>query len=557
VRTVDARPPAAWSVPARAAVAPVPLTASMTVPEAGVLLVAGGRVAILTQTEHDKPKPRITTEVTHLDLQKGTTVGETLVLRSDLVKPVPGSVRPQEPAPDTLVADLSPTGAIAVRDPADATRVDAWDAAGKWMIGLRPYEHQPLVAVGWSADGKLLTVGGGRMTAWELPSGKAVYELTCGSAGAALTPDHSLIAVGAEGHIDVFDTATGACRGRLDCPQQLLALGVSADGQHLAALFAAKRGAGLPIGAFTTHDGKSYQTVRVWGWRELRGWNLTDGRSEGAALLRPQNTGLQWVGSRHVLVGGVFVVDLAAGWAVSLLQPPAKSRHVIGSPDERVWYFAPEPERPPTKEAILKRMIAAGAGKSLKPTGPAKMVAVACPRFGGELAFGPRVPLRLEVDIADAARRAEATRVWTDCLHHVGQATGKGGWTLKITAAESETNSTIEFGPGQLFQVKIPIVTGRSELRAPDGTVVQVANLAQRFPGQLSKYFKKRTNIRSSAQGMSWTELYDFRGQDPRKAMSDETWQKFYIDGRFYGAGLVKADGKYAALPQQEVVTLP
>jgi hypothetical protein len=322
-------------------------------------------------------------------------------------------------------------------------------------------------------------------------------------------------------------------------------------------LFAAKRGAGLPIGAFTTHDGKSYQTVRVGGWRELRGWNLTDGRSEGSALLRPQMTGLQWVGPRHVLVGGVFVVDLGAGWAVSLLQPPAKSRHVNGSPDERLWYFAPEPERPPTKEAIRDRMLAAAAGKSLKPTGPAKMVAQACPRFGGELAFGPRVPLRLEVDIADAARRAEATRVWTDCLRDVGQATGDGGWTLKITAAESETNSTIDFGPGQLFQVKMPIVTGRSELRAPDGTVVQVANLAHGFPGQLSKYFKKRTNIVSSGRGMSWTELYDFRGQDPRKAMSDETWQKFYVDGRFYGAGLVKIDGKYAALPQQEVVPLP
>jgi hypothetical protein len=541
VRAVEPQPPAAWSVPARAAVAPGALVASVPVPAPGVLLVAANRAAVVTQSRHEQPKAHLNTEVTYLDLQKGTAGGETLVLRTILENAAPNGPQVQKGA-GPYFGDLSPSGAIVLRDPDDPRRVDARDGSGKWIAGLRPY-NQILDWAGWSADGKLLTLGGGQLTAWELPSCKAVYEMNCGrDAKVIMTPDHTLAVVATAGRLDVLDAATGECRGRLDAPGQLLSLALSADGQHLAALFAARRGAGLRP-----------------GWREVRAWSLADGRSEGVAPVAALNSRLQWAGPRQVLVGGVSLVDLEVGWATALLQAPAGRMPLAVSPDDRLWYLVTETLPQGTdRQSIRDRALRIAQGKPADLTGPTRLVAATRPPpAGGELVFGPKVPLRLEVEFDGPSHKAAAVAAWTACARDMGFTVGDGGWTLKMSAREQETNTTMDFGPGgSLLQVRVPMVSGKAELVAPDGTVVQTSSFTQRFPGRASKYFKKKQDVVVGPNGR-WIELYDFRGQDPKTAMADEVWERYVIDARFYGACVWKAGGKYEVLPRQEALTLP
>jgi hypothetical protein len=559
LRTVEVRPPAVWSVPAPKAAAPVAAAAPLTVPGPGVLLFAGDRVALVSSTSHEKPKSHVTTEVTHLDLRKGT-VAETVVLRSVVEGAKPAGPQVQRTS-SALVADLSPSGAVAVGDYADPARVDAWDAAGKWIASLRPAD-QELTWAGWSADGKLLTLCGGRLTAWELPACKAVYEMPALGVHLALTPDHTLLVVGTANRMDVLDAATGECRGRIDCPAQVLSLAVSADGQHVAALLPAKRGAGMNVQPAAPQEGDFHYLMKGGGWRQVRAWGLADGKPKGEAHVRVPNSLLRWVGPRQVLAGGDynhggFLVELDSGCATAYLQAPQDATLGQGSPDDRPWYFVTKPAGPQDPDAFRQRLFAAQAGKlKPEPTGPVKLVAGARPARAGELVFGPRVPLRLEVDIADENRKAEATAAWTACLRDMGQTLGEGGWTLRISGSEADSGSSMQFGPGGALKVQIPLVKGRSELRAPDGTVVAAMDLLQGFLGRDSKYFKKNQGLVQAPNGRS-VEEYDFGGRNGKAAMADEIWHNYIVAARFYGMGVVKADGKYVALPMKEVAKLP
>src|SRR5262249_12885873 len=122
-----------------------------------------------------------------------------------------------DPQKQGLVAALSNDGErLALRDPADAARVGVWGARGKRPPRPGPHGKKPVQWVTWSADGKLLTLGGGKLTGWDVAGGKAVYEAD----GTYRLPADAVrgrawLALSAGTHIDLLEAATGRCLGRL------------------------------------------------------------------------------------------------------------------------------------------------------------------------------------------------------------------------------------------------------------------------------------------------------------------------------------------------------
>src|SRR5205814_259794 len=115
---------------------------------------------------------------------------------------------------------------------------DVWDAGGQRLLGLVPYPDYPLVWVGWSANGRLLTAGRGKLTAWEVPAGRAVFEVEGQYAGPVhLEPGRRwLVAATFPGPIDVLAADTGACLGRCSADNygyRCAQLALSPDGTRL------------------------------------------------------------------------------------------------------------------------------------------------------------------------------------------------------------------------------------------------------------------------------------------------------------------------------------
>jgi hypothetical protein len=83
---------------------------------------------------------------TRYDLSTGNTIGEPIDLW-------PGKPAPSEPAGWHTAALTRDGQRLALIDAKDKARVDVWDVTGKRLIGLRPYRDDPILWLGWSADG--------------------------------------------------------------------------------------------------------------------------------------------------------------------------------------------------------------------------------------------------------------------------------------------------------------------------------------------------------------------------------------------------------------------
>jgi hypothetical protein len=206
VKAVKPEPPAAWAVPAAGKPAPPAATLLPHWPDA----FADASAAAITFTFQNKPQARWEVHWQRLDLATGQPLGQPLALWPWATQPGKGG-----PAPKNVLAALTTDGKrLALRDHDDPSRVDVWDDGGTRLLGLVPGKNGGAIDwLGWSGDGRLLTLAGGTLTAWEVPAGRAVYEVEGDYQGPLhLAPGQGWLAAAAADHVDLLDAATGRCR---------------------------------------------------------------------------------------------------------------------------------------------------------------------------------------------------------------------------------------------------------------------------------------------------------------------------------------------------------
>src|SRR5262249_18657555 len=137
--------------------------------------------------------------------EKGST-------KDDAANPNPGimGARPLPP-----IGALRPdAGLFALVDPGDARRVDVFKTNGERVFGLIPDPERRIDWLGWSRT-HLLTVSGGRFTAWDPESGKALFDVDGEYTYVGeVSPDRKWTALWTGKHADILDTETGKCLGR-------------------------------------------------------------------------------------------------------------------------------------------------------------------------------------------------------------------------------------------------------------------------------------------------------------------------------------------------------
>jgi hypothetical protein len=479
------------------------------------------------------------------DLRTGKPAGPVIELWPWATSPFPGTALDFGSAPAAL-AMTRDGNRIALRDPADAARVDVWDASGKRLLGLLPYGGDtPVQWVGWSSGGRLLTLGSGKFTGWEVPSGKAVFEAAGGyRLPIAQVRGRAWVAVNAGPHIDLLDCEAGRCLGRCapggdeHDPSRATDLALAPDGTLLACLAWRKSPEPRSMGALLAWDLNTGQALPV----------VFTARTPGRALLV--------LDGRRVLLDGVEEVDLNLRRELAIYLPPPvltfdNLPHPGGplpsSPDGRLWSFGPEPGFEDLREQ---------KGPTLVMLRPLDLPGCDTTSADPALVFTKKTPLVVEVDLGSEERGRQFGKSLVTFLQNNGFQIGKGGWRLRASYEVQETEHYMTFKGWLGGLVNIPRVAITWKLYAPDGEVAHSAAAKSEF-GQQSKYYKGERIV--GKQGpyiqVEWTWEFD---KPPRQAMVEEL-----LDGAAKSGGtplpplLGKFQGKYQPLPVTTSAVFP
>src|SRR5262245_1035078 len=209
-------PPAEWTVPPAAAPDPT-VPVGVTIPDRLLAMAdtkaAAVRFTLIDEGDRSPTQVRCSMAWVRYDRKTGQPLGEPIPLWPPVEKYWLSAYERSHPFAVALTRDGQ---RLALLDPAEPTRVDVWDAGGQRLFGMVPYPDYAVEGVAWLDDGRLLTVGQGKLTAWEVPAGKAVFEIDGQYAGPIqLEPGRRwLVAATYPGHVDVLATDMGACLGR-------------------------------------------------------------------------------------------------------------------------------------------------------------------------------------------------------------------------------------------------------------------------------------------------------------------------------------------------------
>lgn len=227
----------------------------------------------------------------------------------------------KKPLVNGLLVDQSPSGSfLALRHPDDSKRLDVFAAKGKHPGRFVPYAAG-IDWLGFVADDKLLTLGEGKITLWELPAFKALSETDAAyRTTATLSPDRKWLAVYYGLGYDIIDATTGERKGRV-------ATGIPApeDGK-------------MPAPVAFSPDGKQLAaTIPANNRQAVITWNLESGkRVDSFKTSAAPPTALQWCGPRLLMLNGRTLIDLETKivvWHYSSLR-----RFAALPPDLRHWH---------------------------------------------------------------------------------------------------------------------------------------------------------------------------------------------------------------------------
>ncbi|HEX5103147.1 MAG TPA: hypothetical protein VFV87_05020, partial [Pirellulaceae bacterium] len=539
-----ATPPTAWIAP------PVPpavaerLVGARHVPKTRPL-IGGTHAAFLhswpTLDGRVNGKPTLAQGIHwhRYDLRTGQATGPAVTLWPWATSPADGkSMKLEE---EMVAAALSPDGErLALRDPADLARVDVWDAAGQRLLGMQPFgANTPIQWVGWSQSGRLLTLGDGKLTAWDVPAGKAVYEVAGGyRLPVAETRGRAWLAVTGEGHVDLVEADSGRCLGRVplagaELPDDLAALSISPDGKLLA--YCGRR----------TDSSPAQLQPEMAGW--LLTWDLATGKPHPPLeVLRLPGWEIVAFDSVRVLVGGALF-DLRCGTSVAAYN----CRFLADSADGRLWAIGIDPD----DEGQRAQPIFDRAGRPSDPARQPKLALRAVelvaydtgPTSPADL-FTGATPITVEADLQNLEKSRELGQSEVALLQKNGFTVGKSQWRLRGDAEIFDSGSRFTNG------VHLPAIRVHWRLTSPDGLEAWKNSRLLLWDEVLGKYGVSSEVVKKKGplgEEEYILEKFDFQGRSPRQTIIDDLLEKSGHYSTIEGLPKLmgKFNGRYQSLP--------
>jgi hypothetical protein len=472
------------------------------------------------------------------DLNTGKTIGEPIALW-----PAPAPSRPGERVAPPTAALTRDGKRLALIDPADHARVDVWDTTGKRLIGLRPYQDDPILWLGWSADGKLLTADGHHLSGWDVATGQAALEVGGKFAWFVTAPGAEWVMVTTPArHLFFVDASTGRCLGHLPASPSFPEPVLSPDGKTL---------------------------LRLGRWLNAQVWDLQTGKRKSdrerplvpVSLAIPDQPQPVAVGRRGAAPQdpGVREPMLGVFWigpqlVLSYTKSPAEQqpRYYLYDLDAHTHTYRYPPNLGPFRNDPLGRPWMSVGGKE---TWTAPDVPGAGP-FKETLALGPGSTIRVEYNVGDRKVSQRAAEKAAGELHALGFKIGRDGWVLRAdyTTGTASTNLSDFRGQRGLSVATLEI---QWRLLDPEGNEAWQGKGGGQFDPFRSKYVvvgSRRTEMAPGGMGGGSTSVQlDYEGKDARTAQLEEILENTLFFGSALPGGmptcLVKKEGGYTALP--------
>ncbi len=322
-----------------------------------------------------------------------------------------------------VVAGLSPSGKrLAIRALADPKRIDVWSDDGKVLVAFLPSLNGEVVdAIDFTDEDKLLTLAGGKLALWELPTCKAIYETATSYRGVpSFSPGKRWLALFQSNGFDILDTATGETHG-------LLPTGVASSETE------------LPVAAFSA-DGKKIAAVVPTPFKtNVFVCDVEKGVTAEAFEISAPTGRLQWCGPSHLLYGSQLIdLDLK----LPLWNYTGAALTAGGALDGRFWYVrtGTTPAGPGIlASTVLPDPVAAQASATIRlPT--------------TQMILGPQTAISLQINAAGPSGDPEliktATKQLTGYLEQRGFVVRDGApLTLAIGATVQDTGEIEEVKP--------------------------------------------------------------------------------------------------------------
>jgi hypothetical protein len=430
------------------------------------------------------------------------------------------------PRPLPTSAALGPdAGLFALVDPGDCRRVDLFKPTGDRVLSLLPYAERRIDWLGWSRS-HLLTVGGGRFTAWDPSSGKAVFEVDGDYTHIGqVSPDRQWVVLWTGKYADLLDAATGKCLGRCQAggfSGRLEAFTLAPDGKRLAAAFSGwPRALGM--------NGPGHTAVV---------WNLETGRAGLYGFIGGENRiptvpTCTWAGSEHLLLGGRTLTEPATLIDVRLGVPVGSfkiqgggyvaGQPALGTPDGRVWY--------PTN-AIAGVPKGLNLHTTIDPDFPAIFAwrTVSLPGLNGNDAFlaDPArewvdlssQPVQVQAKVGTKAQSEAIARSLARAVAGQGFRIGPGGTVLRVEGALADSNDSVTFTFGG--EVKLPQCVLSARWLSPQGNELWKAKTTGTWSPAGSKYKVSQKTESFGPQGGVVHYEFDFKGRSASSAMREE-----------------------------------
>ena len=491
----------------------------------------GSILSALIVKRVETPRDRYVLQWQRVDLKTGN--GESPVELWPSMLP-PGQVPPPAGHGAVLADHTSDGSRLAVRDAANNARIDIWDSSGKRLHGFLPYGEEIAVdALAWTGNNRLITISGNKVTGWEVPGLKAVFEVSGPYSGAfAISPGRKWIALQTDKFIDVYDTATGKPLSRMvhgnSTKKPWQAFAVSRDGTQLAATELAR----APYN----------EMPGVWSYAT---WDLKTGLMKQADRLFAghapvRGSHLMWIGPRLLLAGGSSVIDLdsravIASLTLNPLQP-------IASPDGRYWgahAHQPDPARPVARpvESIAATKLD-DTVQALQRPAPADIV------------FRENSTVEVVSNTGNGTRDAVIRSQLNGLVVSEGYRGDRGGWRLAVSGQRVNTSGSLETEKGG--RITIPGISGKIQLFDPTGAMVWETTASGGWDMFHTKYKGRTERVGGVGPGSGTITHYEFGGRDAGDAMAEEAWDNF-VDGIKTSARfprvLARVNGKVVPLP--------